>query len=62
MRGVGVFLLRAVFMGAGRRFAVFFQWQRQGEEQLVSAIDAQQAIQLMILPHWPVLSQDPGGT
>jgi hypothetical protein len=23
---------------------VFFQWQRQGEEQLVSAIDVQQAI------------------
>src|ERR1700722_7337512 len=30
--------------GRGARLAVFFQWQRQGEEQLVSAIDAQQAI------------------
>jgi hypothetical protein len=26
---------------------VFFKWQRQSEEQLVSAIDAQHAIQLM---------------
>lgn len=45
-----------VWRGAG--FALFFQWQRQGEEQLASAIDAQQAIQLIILPHWPVFSQD----
>jgi hypothetical protein len=42
----------------GARFAVFFQWRRQGEEQLASAIDAQQAIQVIILPHWPVFSQD----
>ena len=45
MRGIGVFLFCAVVMGAGRRSACSFEWKREREQKVVSAIDVQRAVQ-----------------
>ena len=47
MRGIGVFLLCAVVMGAGRGWACSSSGRGQLEEKVAPAIDAHGALELM---------------